>query len=136
MVELAIVGEPHWELCDLELRRPGISYTVDTLRELRKIYPSAEFFFIAGSDSFQELKSWKEPEEILRLAEWIVAPRPSFDFPQNLPPRFHRLKIAPIEVSASELREKIGHGGDVSDWLPEKVLDYMARMNLYRTDKK
>ena len=133
MVELAIVGEAHWELCDLELRRPGVSYTVDTLRELRKIYPPPhKLFFIAGADSFQDLKGWKDPEEILKLSEWIVAPRPSVKLPDPLPSRFHSLQIPPMAISASEIREKAGRGEDISQWVPAKVGDYIERMKIYR----
>ncbi len=132
MVELAIHNEPSWELCDLELRRRGISYTVDTLRELKKIYPFPdELFFIAGADSFHDFNSWKEPEEILKLSEWIVAPRPLFKLSQNLPPRFHLLDIPPIAISATELRQKIDRGEDVSEWVPDKVQEYMKRMKAY-----
>lgn len=132
MVALAIQEEPKWELCDLELARPGVSYTVDTLRSLRKDYPpSTRFFFIAGSDSFQDLPRWKEPEEILRLCEWIVAPRLGFPLPEKMPPGFHRLEIKPIAVSASEIREKCRQGADVSDWIPEKVQDYLVRLKVY-----
>lgn len=132
MVELAILEEPRWELCDLELSRPGVSYTVDTLRELRRIYPPPHhLFFIAGADSLQELRKWKDPDEILKLSEWIVAPRPNFKPPEGVPTKVHLLKMAPIEISASELRKKIHQGEDVSDWIPEKVLSYMERMKVY-----
>lgn len=132
MIGLAILGEPKWELCDLELRRSGISYTIDTLRELRKIFPSPhELFFIAGADSFRDLQTWKDPDEIIKLSEWIVAPRPLVKVPSKLPPRFHFLNIPPLAISASEIRNKIGRGEDVSEWIPEKVVNYMKQMNLY-----
>ena len=133
MVELAIFGQPNWELCDLELRRQGVSYTIDTLRQLRQIYPLPhELFFIAGADSLAELKTWKDPEEIFKLSEWIVAPRPSFRLPESLPARVHLLQMPPVAISASKLRERIEQGEDVSEWVPEKVRDYMAKMNVYR----
>ena len=133
MVELAIQGEPHWELCDLELRRSGVSYTVETLRELRRLYPAPhELFFIVGADSFQDLLHWKDPEEILKLCEWIVAPRPTFALPKKLPSRFHLLQMTPLTVSATELREKIERGEDTSDWIPDSVAAYMAREKVYR----
>ncbi|MBI2166908.1 MAG: nicotinate (nicotinamide) nucleotide adenylyltransferase [Candidatus Omnitrophica bacterium] len=135
MVELAISGAPRWELSDLELRRPGVSYTVETLLELRKIYPEPhQIFFIVGADSLADLKKWKDPEEILRLSEWIVAPRPAFPLPGKLPPRMHWLKMAPLSLSASELREKIQRGDDVSQWVPQKVTDYIRRTGLYRRE--
>ena len=132
MVELAIRDEPRWELSEIELVRPGLSYTVDTLRELKKIYPPPhELFFIVGADSFQDLKSWKEPEEILKLSKWIVAPRPAHSLPEKLSPPFHRLEIPPFAISASELRRKIDQGEDISEWVPESVRHYMERAALY-----
>jgi len=133
MVELAITGEERWELCDLELGREGISYTVDTLRELRKIYPSPhELFFIAGADSFHDLDRWKEHKELMKLCEWVIAPRSSVKLPEKLPVRFHLLKMPIVAVSASELRGKIGRGEDVSAWIPEQVQNYIRRMRLYQ----
>ena len=132
MIELAIQGERGWELCDLELRRPGVSYTVDTLRELRKLYPPPDkIFFIAGADSYLDLKQWKDPEEILRLAEWIVAPRPGFHLPKKLPGRFHRLEMPPVHISATGLREKLERKEEVSSLVPRLVCDYMQRMKIY-----
>ena len=135
MVALAISGAPRWELSNIELARPGISYTVETLRALREIYPEPhQLFFIVGADSLADLKKWKEPEEILRLSEWIVAPRPAYPLPEKLPPRMHWLKMAPLSLSASELREKIQRGEDVSQWVPPKVTDYLRRTGLYRKE--
>lgn len=132
MVELATVEEPRWELCDLELRRPGVSYTVDTLRELRKTFPSPhELFFMAGADSLQDIQNWKDPEEIFKLSEWVVAPRPSFMMPNPLPPRVHWLNMPLMDISASELREKIRKGEDVSRWIPSKVLTYIQQTKIY-----
>ncbi len=137
MTELAIVEEPRWEVCDFELRRPGVSYTVDTLRELRKIYPPPhELFFIAGADSLQDLAKWKDPEEILKLSEWIVAPRDSVPFPPSLPGGIHRLNIPLVEISATELRDKIRRAEDVSHWIPERVARYIQERNVYSGSKK
>jgi nicotinate-nucleotide adenylyltransferase len=137
MVALAISGEPTWELCETELSRPGVSYTVDTLRELRKIYPAPhQLFFIAGADSFYDLKGWRDPEEILKLSEWIVAPRPAFELPRSLPPRFHRLAISLSPISASELREKIHRCKDVSEWIPEKVQEFLRRRGIYQAKSR
>ena len=132
MVGLAIEGVPGWELCDLELRRSGISYTVETLRELKKIYPPPhELFFIAGADSFRDLRNWKEPDEILKLCEWIVAPRPGVGLPEKLPPRFHRLRMTPVEISASGLREELEKENSFPDWIPSQVKPYIEEKKLY-----
>ena len=132
MTELAVVEEPRWEVSDLELRRSGVSYTVDTLRELRKIYPPPhELFFIAGADSLQDLAKWKDPDEILKLSEWIVAPRASITLPAPMPAKVHLLKIPLVEVSATELRDKIRRGEDVSQWIPERVSRYVRERKVY-----
>lgn len=133
MVELATLGEPRWEVCDLELRRQGVSYTVDTLRELRRIYPPPhELFFIAGTDSLQDLNHWKDPDEILNLAEWIVAPRSSEVLPPPSSPRIHVLTMEVLPISSSELRQKIRRGEDVSRWIPPRAIDYIQQMELFR----
>ena len=130
LLKQALRGLPGFSVSLCEINRKGVSYTVDTLRELRKIYPPPhQLFFIAGADSYLDLPKWKEPEEIMRLSEWIVAPRPSSPLPAKLPPRFHLLKMPPVEISASELREK---GKDISSWVPPKVKDYLKRMKLYQ----
>lgn len=137
MVEMAIRGRPSWQLCDLELVRSGPSYTVETLRELRNIYPSPhELFFIGGVDAYEDLKNWKNPEEILKLSEWIIAPRPSHPLPKNLPPRFHPLQMRPIAISSTEIRHRAGQGKDVSVWVPRRVHDYLRQMKIYEEKKK
>ncbi len=137
MVRRAIEGEPRWELCEIELNRSGVSYTVDTLRELQGIYPSPhQLFFIAGADSFHDLKTWKDPEEILKLAEWIVAPRPSFQLPEPLPSRFHLLKMQLVQISATELREKIVRGEEISEWIPDQVREFLEDMKIYQRKRR
>jgi len=77
MVRLAIAPYPSFQLSDIETRRPAKSYTVDTLRELRKIHPAdARFVFIIGLDAFKDLPGWKEPERLLELCEFAVVSRP------------------------------------------------------------
>jgi len=133
MVGLSLKGEPSWELCGVELSRSGVSYTVDTLRHLRKSFPPPhQLFFIAGADAYEDLKNWKEPDEIMKLSEWIVAQRPTHPLPVALPTGFHLLKMRPIAVSASEIRERVREGRDISVWVPRPVADYIKRMGLYR----
>ena len=136
MVALALKEEPAFELSDLEFVQPGVSYTVDTLRKLRRIYPPpSELFFIAGADAYEDLKNWKGPEEILKLCEWIVAPRFAHPLPEKLPPRFHALKMRPVNISATEIRKRVGEGKDVSVWLPREVDHLIKRLKIYRAPR-
>ncbi len=82
LVEAAIRDAPRFELCDLELERGGVSYTVDTLRKLKADHPDWSLSLIVGGDLFGGFASWKEPEAIAELAEIIVIPRPGVDVPR------------------------------------------------------
>lgn len=131
MVELALAHQPGMTVCDLEINRPDISYTVDTLRELHSRFPSAEMFLIVGQDAFQEMKTWKEPDVIRKLAKLIVVPRLSKES-GALPVGVETVKSNAIPLSSTMLRSKLVHGEPVSaDEIPEKVLQYIRRMKLY-----
>jgi nicotinate-nucleotide adenylyltransferase len=81
MVRLAIADTPFFEVSDVELRRKGKSYTIDTVRELQDLYgPSVELFFIIGLDAFLEFPTWKAPEELLKICHFVVVPRPGAVF--------------------------------------------------------
>lgn len=135
MVRLALQGVKQWELSEIELKRPGISYTVDTLRTLKETYPDPDrLFFLIGADSFRDFGQWKDPDEILKLAELVVAPRPGYPLPGAPPRRMHWLRMPPVEISASALRQKLEQGGKVSEWVPERVANYLRTLKLYRKD--
>lgn len=81
MVRLAIAPHPHFQVSDIETRRPAKSYTIDTVRELRTIHPAGtRFTFIVGLDAFTDIASWREPERLLELCEFAVVSRPGFLF--------------------------------------------------------
>jgi nicotinate-nucleotide adenylyltransferase len=116
------------------------NYTVDTLRELAQARPDATLFAISGADSFLTLRSWRDPDTLLELAEWIVFSRPGFalrDVVSGLRlstaqrGRVHLLETVHEDVSASELRQRLSAGDDCSDWLPRPVLEYIREHGLY-----
>ncbi len=81
MVRLAIASHPHFQLSDIETRRPAKSYTIDTVRELKKTSPpDTRFVFVIGLDAFKELPSWREPDRLLELCEFAVVSRPGHRF--------------------------------------------------------
>ena len=105
---------------------------MDTLREFWKLYPPPdELYFIAGADSLEHLNEWKDPQEILKLSQWIVAPRPDSKMPVPLPPGVHLLNMQPLSVSGSELRQKISRGEDVSSFIPPRVCEYIRKSKIY-----
>jgi len=130
MLRLALKGNPLFEASDVELRRGGVSYTVDTLRELKR-RTKASLFWILGADAARLLPRWKSIEEVRRLATFIIVSRPGDPAPRKAPQ--DRLVKAPLlEISSSEIRERVRKGLDIRYLAPEAVVRYIDRKGLYR----
>jgi len=133
MVRIALVQEPHMEPCRLELDRPGLSYTVDTLAKIREKYPAAELFLILGMDSLVDFEKWRKPEEILRLARILAIPRLGYVPPEKV--LHHTYDIVPFpetSLSSTEVRRRIARGEDVSAVIPPGVLNYIRQNAIYK----
>lgn len=135
MVELAIEDREAMEVSCVEIEREGPSYTVDTLKEMDKIYD--EIMFIVGADNLINIKTWKKPEELLRMCPFVVAPRGGVlkeDFQEEIftgkDLRF--LNMSEISLSSTEIRERIADGQSVDGLVPGKVLDLIEEKGLYR----
>lgn len=134
MVQAAVRGDPRLEVDDLELRRPGPSYTVDTLRALRDRYPGAELFFVVGADNVGELGSWREPEEIVRLARIVAVARGCESVGVNADAPFPLLSVpvTRVEISATDVRRRVAEGRSIRYLVPDAVRGIVAREGLYR----
>jgi nicotinate-nucleotide adenylyltransferase len=131
MVALAIEGNPCFEVSRIEMAAKQKAYSVDTLKALREQFgPTAEFFFITGSDSLKELSSWKNIDEVFRLANFIVAKRPGFPI-ERTPKEVRVVVITEAEVSSSEIRRRLKEGRSVRYLVPEKVRGYIEKYRLY-----
>ncbi|MBI1977825.1 MAG: nicotinate-nucleotide adenylyltransferase [Candidatus Omnitrophica bacterium] len=132
MVRLAVRGESQFELSDCEIKRKGISYTVDTLREFRSLYPKPhELYFLTGGDWGKNLSRWKDIRTIFSLARFVVARRPGFDI-SPLPKEVEFLDFIPLDISSTAIREKLKKGASVSSLVPKQVLEYMIQHKLYQ----
>ncbi len=164
MAELAADGNEYFRVMDIESRRPGPSYSIDTLRELDRRYAaSRKFFFIMGSDAFLEVEQWKEYRGLVDFCSIIIMSRDNagrsdaeavisrawpgyrrtkpgcFTGPAGRKIIFHR--VTRLEISATGIREKAGRGMSVRYLVPEKVREYMETNRLYaeehqETEKK
>lgn len=130
MVKRAIRGDPLFEACDLELRRGGISYTVETLRELQRRRP-ADYRLILGADAARLLPRWKEVGEVLRLARIAVAARPGDGTVQGLPKK-DIVEVPLLEISGTEIRDRVRRGLSIRYLVPAPVERYIHRRGLYR----
>ncbi len=143
MSRLAVDGDPRLEVCDVEVRRGGVSYTADTLAELKRRYPADELFLILGWDAARLFSTWKRPDGVRRLASFVVVSRPGTDPPTEadlraagLDPERVVVCVRPTpDISGSELRHAIAAGEPVADRLPEAVERFIAERRLYRDNR-
>lgn len=141
MLQRAASGDRLLEVCRLEVERGGISYTVDTLRELRRQMPGADFFLIAGTDCLRELHSWKDVDTLLGLCTLIVFERPGVPmpdpdairlqqpWPEKLLSRVRRGHL--VEISATEIRQRVAQGLSIRYFVPPLVEEYIRQHGLY-----
>ena len=133
MVRSAIKNYPKFAVSAMEIRRGGISYTIDTLRELQRRYPLARFYLIVGGDNFATLKSWKSVGDILNLASIVVYARSSHRQTKKSPKnrRIIHLRGALLGVSSTMIRERVKRGESIKFLTPETVRHFIERNKLY-----
>lgn len=143
MLTAAIEDDYRFELCDVEIRRGGVSYAVDTMSELCAGSPSASFYFIIGADALLELHMWKNIYRLLELCTFVTVPRPGVDVcslePGSLgldPPWPERLlqgiiKGRRIDISSSDIRYRVAEGMSIRYIVPRAVEMYIAEHGLY-----
>lgn len=138
MCELATRDFEKFEVSDIEGRRDGISYTVDTVRELLESdYASARLYFIIGSDAFLTLPKWRESKELASLVDFAVLMRSDddaesvMDVARELGARAHLVNGERMDVSSSLIREILQEGASPKGFLDDAVLDYIEKEGLY-----
>jgi nicotinate-nucleotide adenylyltransferase len=133
LCQLAFGAIPHVTIDDRELRRQGLSYTIDTLRELRAEHPDTTLFWIIGSDNLPLLNTWREPETILELCTLVTCERQGHALsPSNATHAVINLDIQPDRVSASAIRDAL-RAGQTPDGLDPRVLDRIRQLGLFGT---
>jgi nicotinate-nucleotide adenylyltransferase len=161
MVRLAIASDPSLAISDVEIRRPGKSYSIDTIRLLQQEYGAqTQLYFLIGLDAFLDFPSWREPQTLLELCPFVVLSRPGLSFRSLstvalLPPipypsladldagrisrleaphgkqRLICLKLPPCVISASDIRSRVRQGLPVANLLPPSVESYILQHHLY-----
>ncbi|MGC8746065.1 MAG: nicotinate-nucleotide adenylyltransferase [Candidatus Saccharicenans sp.] len=157
MVEIACQNQPKILVSDIEVKNPGRSYSIITLKKLKELYPDDLFFFILGSDAFLEIETWKDYTELLKECSLIVVSRPGFKFelleqiinrikshnqilvfgptwPEELEFKeksIYLLEILTPDISSSEIRKKLQAGLPITGLVPPGVEDYIHKFNLY-----
>jgi nicotinate-nucleotide adenylyltransferase len=130
MLEEAIKGNPGFIISDIEMKREGLSYTIDTLREIKKDLPvCSDLFFIVGKDNLSEIELWKNPHEIIDECTILVADRiceNHKDTPEWLKSKTKFVTAPIIEISSSEIRQRIRDKKNIRHMVPDAVLKMMS----------
>ena len=139
MTVVATMSNPHFTVSRVDVDRPGPTYTIDTLRDLRaERGPDAELFFITGADALAQILSWKDPETLFELAHFVGVTRPGHDLHHaGLPvDRVTLLEVPALAISSSDCRARVRSGKPIWYLVPDVVVQYVAKHRLYRGDEQ
>ena len=131
MIKLAIVGNKNFAISDIEIKRGGRSYTIDTIKEFNQKYPGDELYFITGSDLLTYLEEWKDLNEIIKIVKFIVATRPGYPL-EKIPAYISTVDIRAVDISAFEVRERIRENKSFRYLVPDVVFRYIIRKRIYK----
>ncbi|MDD5108279.1 MAG: nicotinate-nucleotide adenylyltransferase [Candidatus Omnitrophica bacterium] len=131
MLKLAIKGNKFFGFSDIEIKRKGRSYTIDTLKELKNKFIQDELYFIIGSDLLKYLNEWKDLNEINKMVKFVAATRPGYPLEQ-IPSYIQKLAIRAVDVSGFEVRQCIKENKSFRYLVPDKVFDFINKRKLYK----
>lgn len=140
MVELAVADNPQFAVSDAEVRRGGMSYTVDTVAAIKQEFPTTELFFVLGADAVALLPRWHRIEMLIAMCRFAVLRRPGVtlaldDLIATLPTLRDRVTVIDgplLTISATEVRQRVQQGQPVRYHLPYAVWEYIEQHNLYK----
>jgi nicotinate-nucleotide adenylyltransferase len=132
LLRLALAGDPTAEVDDQEIRRGGVSYTIDTVRAYKRNFPGADLFYLIGADHVGQLSLWRDAGELAKLVEFVVIPRPGEPAPSVAAPfRGRALRGFPLAVSSSEIRARCRDGLAITHLTPPAVAEAIKNNRLY-----
>lgn len=142
MVVLATANNENFVVSDMEIEKVGKTYTVDTLREIKKTYPTCEIFFITGADAICDIETWKDVEENFKLATFIAATRPGIsllraqDYIEKLEKKYNakiiNVYVPSLDISSTYIRDQLSLGKSIRYLVPEEVYRYIHEKCLYK----
>jgi len=132
LLRLALAGQARFEIDGQEVRQGGVSYTIDTVRDYARRFPSAQLYYLIGSDHVRLLPQWRESAELARRLEFVIIPRPG-EVPAELPAGFRGQVLSgfPLGVSSSQIRARIQAGLPIDLLVPPAVAEAVANNRLY-----
>jgi nicotinate-nucleotide adenylyltransferase len=133
MTVIATAANPQFTVSRIDIDRPGVTYTVDTLRDLSSLMPDADLFFISGADAIAQILAWKEIDEIWPLAEFIAVSRPghNLELPEAPEGNISVLEVPALSISSTNIRQRAGDSKPIWYLVPDGVVQYIAKHKLY-----
>ncbi len=135
MAVIATAANPRFTVSRVDLERDGPTYTIDTLRDIRRVRPDADLFFITGADAVAQILEWKDVEEVWTLAHFVAVSRPGHALTiSGLPEEgVSSLEVPALAISSTDCRSRVSRGYPVWYLVPDGVVQYIAKHHLYRS---
>lgn len=135
MTVIATASNPRFTVSRVDIDRGGATYTIDTLRDLKRERPDAELFFITGADAIGQILSWRDHDELWDLAHFVAVSRPGHDLSTaGLPiDGVSQLEVPALAISSTDCRDRVSQGHPVWYLVPDGVVQYIAKHHLYRS---
>jgi len=136
MVRLAIQGMPVFEFSNIEIRRPGRSYSIETVMAMRQKYPGSRLYFIAGADTLKEIQTWNRADELLKICQFVVMTRAGYNLEEMMsglkyPGRFRVVHVRDVEISSTDIRRRIQDKQSIHFLVTPGVERYLKSHKLY-----
>lgn len=137
MTVIATAGNPRFSVSRVDIDREGTTYTIDTLRDLREVYPEAEFFFITGADVLPQILKWKDSDELWALAHFVGVNRPGHEFDTSGLPKeaVSLMEVPAMAISSTDVRTRVRAGVPVWYLVPDGVVQYINKYHLYSPEE-
>ena len=135
MAMLRAFEDKRMKISDIELKREGVSYTIDTIREIKERF-NHTIYWIVGADIVKEFSTWEKAEELTTLAKFLVFPRNPYDLPKDLPAGFELVTqelLMTTNLSSTLIRDRLVRGWSIGGFVPGIVGEYIRTKGLYRT---
>jgi nicotinate-nucleotide adenylyltransferase len=134
MTVIATASNPRFSVSRVDIDRGGTTFTIDTLRDLHASYPDAELFFITGADALEQILSWRQAEELFSLAHFVGVTRPGYHLDDTHLPNgsVSLIDVPAMAISSTACRERVANGLPVWYLVPDGVVQYISKTDLYR----
>lgn len=143
MLDLALKDNSRFSVSKVDIERGGTTYTIDTIKDIKKVYPKADLYFLIGGDSLKGLKNWKAIEELSRITSFVLIDRrEDLDYieeeisylAEKFASKIIRVKSPLIEISSTDIRTRLRMGKSIKYLVPKEVEDYIYKNKLYGVD--